>query len=206
MTLPYTNYTDCTASSTSWINSGYTNTTSTGGFDYYYQGTTTAGDYTFIRPIASYYREYESVPAYKPPTPEEMQRAIDLDHMLAEKRRLDHQEREEASRKARILLIDYADDENKERLQLGQPFIEVRSTKFKGVKYKIPVESNERIKACRGNNVITELCLTVADHGMPTDDAVLTKMLHAMHDEENMLAVSNHFNQKENLKPRLILT
>jgi hypothetical protein len=81
--------------------------------------------------------------------------------------------------------------------------LEVSSRLFGDIKYHIPI-SNGRIKAWKENNVVTELCLSVRESGcLPTDDIVLTKLLHVLYDEENMLRTANHFDTKENLLARL---
>lgn len=111
-------------------------------------------------------------------------------------------EAEEAARKARLLLTEYLDRENMQRLLNKEP-LEVPSRLFGDIKYHIPI-SNDRIKAWKENKVVTELCLAVKGSGyLPTDDIVLTKLLHILHDEENMLRTANHFNKQENLLARL---
>ena len=108
----------------------------------------------------------------------------------------------EAERKARLLLLEYLDNENIQRLLDKKP-LEVPSRLFGDIKYSIPI-SNGRIKAWKENKVVTELCLAVRESGyLPTDDIVLTKLLHVLHDEENMLRTANHFDIKENLLTRL---
>lgn len=109
---------------------------------------------------------------------------------------------EEAARNARLLLLEYLDNENMQRLLNKEP-LEIPSRLFGDIKYHIPI-SNDRIKAWKENKVITELCLVVKESGqLPTDDIVLTKLLHILHDEENMLRTANHFNKQENLLARL---
>lgn len=108
----------------------------------------------------------------------------------------------EAERKARSLLLEYLDCENSKRLLKGEP-LEVPSKLFEDIKYHIPI-SHGRIKALKENKIVTNLCLSVGDSGhLPTDDIVLTKLLHVLHDEENMLRTANHFDIKENLLTRL---
>lgn len=108
----------------------------------------------------------------------------------------------EAERKARLLLLEYLDPENRQRLLEKKP-LEIPSRLFEDIKYHIPI-SNGRIKAWKENKVVTELCLAVRESGcLPTDDIVLTKLLHVLHDEENMLRTANHFDKKENLLTRL---
>ncbi len=100
-------------------------------------------------------------------------------------------------------MTEYLDTENLQRL-VNKQHLEVPSRLFEDIKYHIPI-SNGRIKALKENKVITELCLTVKDfRNMPVDDIILTKLLHVLHDEENMLRTANHFNNKEeNLLARL---
>jgi hypothetical protein len=108
----------------------------------------------------------------------------------------------EAEEKARLLLLEYLDNENKQRLLDKKP-LEIPSRLFGDIKYHIPI-SNGRIKAWKENKVVTELCLAVRESGyLPTDDIILTKLLHVLHDEENMLRTANHFDIKENLLTRL---
>lgn len=112
------------------------------------------------------------------------------------------EEAAKADEKARLLLLEYLDDENRQRLFDKKP-LEVPSRLFGDIKYHIPI-SNGRIKAWKENKVVTELCLAVKESGcLPTDDIVLTKLLHILHDEENMLRTANHFDKKENLLARL---
>jgi len=111
-------------------------------------------------------------------------------------------EAEEAARKARLLLTEYLDYENMQRLLNKEP-LEVPSRLFEDIKYQIPI-SNDRIKALKENKVITELCLAVKESGcLPMDDIILTKLLYILHDEDNMLRTANHFNKQENLLARL---
>lgn len=108
----------------------------------------------------------------------------------------------EAEGKARLLLLECLDNENKQRLLDKKP-LEIPSRIFSDIRYSIPI-SNDRIKAWKENKVVTELCLAVRESGcLPTDDIVLTKLLHVLHDEENMLRIANHFDIKENLLLRL---
>lgn len=108
----------------------------------------------------------------------------------------------EAEGKARLLLLECLDNENKQRLLDKKP-LEIPSRIFSDIRYSIPI-SNGRIKAWKENKVVTELCLAVRESGcLPTDDIVLTKLLHVLHDEENMLRTANHFDIKENLLTRL---
>jgi len=103
-----------------------------------------------------------------------------------------------AKEKARVLLLEYLDNENKQRLLENKP-LEIVSKLFKYVKYHIPI-SYGRIKARKENKIITELCLAVREpERLPLEDVILTKLLHVSNDEKNMLKTANHFNVQENL-------
>lgn len=109
---------------------------------------------------------------------------------------------DEAAKKARLLLVEYLDNENRQRLLNKEP-LEIPSRLFGDIKYQIPI-SNARIKAWKDNKVVTELCLAVKESGnLPADDVVLTKLLHILHDEENVLRTANHFCTHEKLLERL---
>ena len=78
--------------------------------------------------------------------------------------------------------------------------MEIASKLFNDVKYHIPLSKLGRIKAWKENRVITEICLLVKEvEYLPTEDVILTKLLHVMNDEANMLKTANHSNVKENL-------
>jgi hypothetical protein len=139
--------------------------------------------------------------AYKP-SEQELLRQREEKIKAEEAAKKEKVEAEEAARKARLLLTEYLDHENMKRLLNKEP-LEVPSRLFGDIKYQIPI-SNDRIKARKENKVITELCLAVKGSGqLPMDDVILTKLLHILHDEENMLKTANHFNTKENLLARL---
>ena len=118
---------------------------------------------------------------------------------IAEKAKIEAKIAEE---KARSLLLEYVDNENRQRLLDKKP-LEIPSRLFGDVKYQIPILGG-RIKALKENKIITELCLTLSTPELlPSDDIVLTKLLHTLHDEENMLRTAKHWNVKEDLMARL---
>lgn len=108
-------------------------------------------------------------------------------------------EEAQASERAKILLLEYLDEDNKQQFY-NKKRLEVSSKLFDGVKYDIPLSKLGRIRAWKENKVITELCLSVKDtEQLPTEDVVLAKLLHVSYDEENMLRTANHSNIHENL-------
>ncbi len=112
-------------------------------------------------------------------------------------------EEEKATERAKTLLLEYLDEENKQKF-LDKKHLEVASKLFKDVKYHIPLSKLGRIKAWKEDKVITELCLLVKEtEQLPTEDIVLTKLLYVNNDEKNMLKTANHSNVKENLLAEL---
>lgn len=108
-------------------------------------------------------------------------------------------EETEATERAKNLLLEYLDEDNKQKF-LDKKHLEISSKLFNDVKYHIPLSKLGRIKAWKENSVITELCLLVKEvEQLPVEDVVLTKLLHVMNDETNMLKTANHSNVKENL-------
>lgn len=108
-------------------------------------------------------------------------------------------EEAQATERAKILLLEYLDEDNKQKFY-DKKHLEVPSKLFDGVKYHIPLSKLGRIKACKENKVITELCLLVKEaEQLPIEDVVLAKLLHVSHDEKNMLRTANHSNVHENL-------
>ena len=108
-------------------------------------------------------------------------------------------EETEATERAKNLLLEYLDEDNKQKF-LDKKHLEISSKLFGGVKYHIPLSKLGRIKAWKENKVISELCLLVKEiEQLPVEDVVLTKLLHVMNDETNMLKTANHSNVKENL-------
>ena len=109
----------------------------------------------------------------------------------------------EATERAKTLLLEYLDEDNKQKF-LNKKHLEIASKLFNNVKYHIPLSRLGRIKAWKENRVITELCLLVKEvEQLPIEDVILTKLLHVMNDEKNMLKTANHSNVKENLLAEL---
>jgi len=163
-----------------------------------YYGTYTGTGYNI--PYMYPYTQVEKTP--EKPSEQELLRRREERSKAEEAAKKTREDAAEAEGKARLLLLEYLDNENRQRLLDKKP-LEVSSRLFGDIKYDIPI-SNGRIKAWKENNVVTELCLSVRESGcLPNDDIVLTKLLHVLHDEENMLRTANHFDVKENLLARL---
>ncbi len=108
------------------------------------------------------------------------------------------QEDAEASECARRLLMEYLDENNRKNFSEQKP-LEVESGIYHGLKYRIP-HYDGRIKACKGDNVVSELCLQVrAPEWLPREDKLLAKLLYMQNDEAQALRTANHFEIKENL-------
>jgi hypothetical protein len=108
------------------------------------------------------------------------------------------QEEAEASECARRLLMEYLDEKNRKNFIEQKP-LEVESEIHHGLKYHIPYDG--RIKARRGDKVVSELCLQVrAPEWMPHEDKLLAKFLYLQSDEALALRTANHFEIKENLR------
>ena len=179
--------------------------------------TTTAGDYINWTQIATAgtigtkqinYYDYSEIPVPLP-DPEAIRR-----HELQERRReplerwrgvsliklreRQKQEEADASECARRLLMEYLDEKNRKNLTEEKP-LEVESGIHRGLKYQIPYYDG-RIKACKGDNIVSELCLQVrAPEWLPREDKLLAKLLYLQGDEVHALRTANHFNMKENL-------
>lgn len=112
-------------------------------------------------------------------------------------------EEADAKERAKNLLLEYLDEENKQRLLNNKP-LEIASKLFNEIRYHIPLSKLGRIKAWKENKIITELCVLVRKgEDLPTEDVVLTKLLYILNDEGNMLVTANHSSIKENLLERL---
>jgi len=116
---------------------------------------------------------------------------------LLEQHKAEAGAKEKAREKARVLLLEYLDDKNKQRYLDNKP-LEIASRLFGGVRYYIPIAYG-RIKAWKDNKIITELCLTVKESELPLEDVILTKFLYLLNDEKNVIKTANHFNVQENL-------
>lgn len=166
----------------------------------YFQPSTTP---YLLPPTTPYYVQRYDKPVVKHKLSEqellEQQKVRAKELEIAEKAKIDAKVAEE---KARSLLLEYVDNENRQRLLDRKP-LEIPSRLFGDVKYQIPI-SGGRIKALKENKIITELCLTLSTPELlPADDVVLTKLLHTLHDEENMLRTAKHWSVKEDLMARL---
>ena len=82
----------------------------------------------------------------------------------------------EASQLAKRLLLEYLDEKNRKNFADEKP-LEVESGIHQGVKYHIP-HHDGRIKALKGDKVISELCLQVkAPEWIPREDISILKAL-----------------------------
>ena len=180
-------------------------------------GTTTAGDYydwtsATTTGTASYtiprWAQTYTVPT-PPPDPEvvrryelQQRRREPLEQWRENIRKIisERQKKEEveASQLAKRLLLEYLNEKNRKKFTEEKP-IEIESGIHQGIKYHIP-HHDGRIKALKGDKVVSELCLIVkAPEWIPSEDKLLAKLLFFQSDEALALRTANHFNQKENL-------
>lgn len=105
---------------------------------------------------------------------------------------------------AKALLMEYLDDNNKEKLNNNNP-IEITSRMFHDIIYQIPINKMGNIRAIKENRVIDKLCLIVNAPELPVEDVLLAKILHIRHNEEEMLRIANHNTPEdgENLLERI---
>lgn len=197
-------------------------TNSTGSYpSYYNSAATTTGDYTnwlgtgttsIVSNQFSYAQKYwyqtYTVPMPQPDPEvirrheEKLRRRQPLDRWfeqnekrISERKKI---EEAEASQLARRLLFEYLDEKNRNNFADEKP-LEIESGIHQGVRYQIP-HHDGRIKAWRGDKVVSELCLIVkAPEWIPHEDKLLTKLLYLRNDEALALRTANHFNQNENL-------
>ena len=106
--------------------------------------------------------------------------------------------KQKAEQRAKALLLEYLDDENKKRYKELKP-IEISSKIFTDIKYNIPISKTERIKALKDGKIVDRLCLTVRESDLPLEDIILTKILHALFNEEEMIRIANHSPHDDNL-------
>lgn len=195
---------------TTWpyiITDGTSSTTTNDYFSDWTRSLTTAGTGTTYTPFAqtytydplytgrqeSYYQRIQ-LPYHQGCNPQEP-----VHQQVPQKSPEQIKEEAGATERAKILLLEYLDDDNKQKFY-DKKHLEISSKLFGGVKYHVPLSKLGRIKAWKDNKIITELCLSVKeDEQLPTEDVVLTKFLHVLHDEKNMLKVANHSNVQENL-------
>lgn len=109
----------------------------------------------------------------------------------------------DAQDKARKLLLEYLDHDNKQKYLEKKP-IEIGSKLFNDIIYQIPISKFDKICALKEGKIVSRLCLVVKEpEQVPLEDVILTKLLHLLHDEECVLRTANHFNVQENLLARL---
>lgn len=135
------------------------------------------------------YQQEDQTPCQEP-QPQQVQKTPTPEQLKAEA---------DAKERARALLLEYLDNENKQRLLDNKP-LEIASKLFNGIKYRMPISRMDKIEAVKDNKVVTRLCLLVKEHEtLPIEDVVLTKLLHVLNDERNMLGIANHSSVQENL-------
>lgn len=190
----------------------YTNNTPTTANDYFSDWTrsfTTAGTGTTYAPFTQTYivpydalytgRQESYYQIFQEPYNPQEQPEEPVRQQIPQKSAEQIKEEAEATERAKTLLLEYLDEENKQKFY-DKKHLEISSKLFNHVKYHIPLSKLGRIKAWKDNTVITELCLHVKEvEKLPIEDVILTKLLHVLHDEGNMLKTANHFNVKENL-------
>lgn len=207
----------CTASTFDFLTTTASTTTYASPNDRYWYGAECTGEYDIIhlreatqpREPRNYYPNTDYVRNFiQPvqPTPERIREQEEAQRLRDEVNRIEYLKREierkEAKRKARSLLLNSLDPMNKWRILKGEQEVHVESQIFDGITYKIPFSG--RIRACRGEAVVSELCLNVDTiENLPNDDVVLTKFLHMLNDERNAVGIAAHSCQRENLKARL---
>lgn len=205
-----------------------TGTTHYNRFDYYNSTTSTASTYvpwnsytnvqhtigTYITGQDSYYDQYNRrylepyglgtyvpyqqesrAPRQEPEPPKLPQKTPEQLRIEAEAKKAEA----DAKERAKTLLLEYLDNENRQRLLDNKP-LEIASKLFKNIKYQIPISKMDKIIALKENKVVTRLCLLVREHEtLPVEDVVLTKLLHVLNDERTMLKTANHSGVQENL-------
>lgn len=192
------NYTGTTAS---YINGGYT------AFDYTTQSTTstnpyfgsiTDNDYGIGTYISDYINQsYFAVPYEIQPISQP------APHVPLSQPSKPNPEDIEAQDKARKLLLEYLDHDNKQKY-LEKKSIEIDSKLFNDIRYQIPISKFDKICVLKEGKIVSRLCLVVKEpEQIPLEDVILTKLLHILHDEEYVLRTANHFNVQENLLARL---
>lgn len=137
--------------------------------------------------------------------------------LILDRREKEKQERQLASERAKSLLLEFLDEENKQRL-FGKQNLEILSALFPDITYIIPTtEKNEMVKAInkqKGDVEIDRLCLTVSeidednqDNWLPIEDVILSKVLYLLNAEEDFLRIARHHSRSdnhENLYARLV--
>ncbi len=104
---------------------------------------------------------------------------------------------------AKALLLEHLDDDNKKRF-LGDGPIEINSKIFSDIKYQIWLGKMDKIRALKEGETVDRLCLLVKEPKvLPREDIILAKLLHILHNEEEMLKVAKHYPDTENLLDRM---
>jgi len=163
------------------------------GDDYFSQEYLTVPFQTPIRREEPRYQPSPPMPSQPPrPSPEEIE--------AQEKAR---KQEIEAQEKARKLLLEYLDQDNRQKYLEKKP-IEVASMLFSDIKYQIPISKLDRILALKDDKIVSRLCLVVKEsEQIPLEDVILTKLLNILNDEEFALRTANHSSVQENLLARL---
>jgi len=141
-----------------------------------------------------------SQPAPSPPVPSQPPRPGPEEIEAREKAR---KQEIDAQEKARKLLLEYLDQDNKQKYLEKKP-IEVVSRLFNDIRYQIPISKLDKILALKDDKIVSKLCLVVKEpEQIPLEDVILTKLLYILRDEEFALRTANHSIIQENLLDRL---
>lgn len=136
--------------------------------------------------------------------------------LISDRREKEKQERQLASEQARNLLLEFLDEENKQRL-FDKRNLEILSKLFPDITYIVSTsEKNEMVKAInkqRGDIEVDRLCLIVSEidedgeyNWLPIEDVILSIVLYLLNAEEDFLRIAHHHsrsNNHENLCARL---
>lgn len=195
------NTTSTASTSTPWQSYTYTipyitNTYVTGQDSYYEQFDIRRYLESFDRGNREPYQHRNQTPhPQSQPQPQQVQKTPEQLKAEAEAKKAEI----EAKERAKTLLLEYLDNENRQRLLDNKP-LEITSKLFKNIKYHIPISKIGKIEAFKENKVVTRLCLIVKEpETLPVEDVVLTKLLHTLNDEGNMLKTANHSSVEEDL-------
>lgn len=125
-------------------------------------------------------------------------------------------EKQLASERARSLLLEFLDEENKQKL-LTKQNLEILSGIFPDITYFISTtKKDELIKAINNERgEVDRLCLVVSeidednqDNWLPVEDIILSKVLYLLNAEEDFLRIARHHGNSdnhENLYDRIVL-
>lgn len=105
--------------------------------------------------------------------------------------------------RAKNLLLEHLNENNKKKFHNKEP-IEIPSKIFSDIIYNIPLSKVGKIGALKENKIVDRLCLLVKEpEFLPLEDVILTKMLHILYNEEDMLRTAHHYPENENLLTRI---